>query len=411
MKQLILMLGWRILKGARHEQSISTMIKISFLGIAIGVFSMALVVSIMNGFEKVTHEKMQNIHPQLFIRSDGYPMNAYKLGSMFKKEFPEIAAYAPSDTQNVLLENNTTHAIDTVLVLRGIDPEREANVSALHTKLTQTLDNSKSFPKLLIDNQILIGKKLAQNLELDVGQTITLFYAHQKGKQKRSVSFDEVEVVVSGIFDTGIDEFDSNLVISSLEFLKEIFPKANPTEIGLRLDPNASEDKLIHDLNFRIGLDVLSWKQLYPALVSALQLEKYVMFFLLALITLVASMNIISLTFMQIIRKQKDMALLQALGLAPQQVAYIFYIVGFLLTSIASIVGLACAFFVGIFLDRYPFIELPDVYYVTKLPIRMSPLIFGSMFLLALFFTAIALWIPIRTLKKMKIANVLRFEA
>ena len=257
----------------------------------------------------------------------------------------------------------------------------------------------------------MIGKKLAQNLELDVGQTITLFYAHQKGKQKRSVSFDEVEVVVSGIFDTGIDEFDSNLVISSLEFLKEIFPKANPTEIGLRLDPNASEDKLIHDLNFRIGLDVLSWKQLYPALVSALQLEKYVMFFLLALITLVASMNIISLTFMQIIRKQKDMALLQALGLAPQQVAYIFYIVGFLLTSIASIVGLACAFFVGIFLDRYPFIELPDVYYVTKLPIRMSPLIFGSMFLLALFFTAIALWIPIRTLKKMKIANVLRFEA
>ncbi|HJM68462.1 MAG TPA: ABC transporter permease, partial [Candidatus Babeliales bacterium] len=147
MDQLTLMLGWRLLKGARHEQSISTMIKISFLGIAIGVFSLTLVVSIMSGFEKATHKTMQSIHPQLFVRSDGLPMNVSKLASVFKKEFPEISAYAPNDTQHVLLENDATKAIDTVAILRGIDPSKETQVSSLHTKLIKTL-NGKQFSKL-----------------------------------------------------------------------------------------------------------------------------------------------------------------------------------------------------------------------------------------------------------------------
>ncbi|HJM69160.1 MAG TPA: FtsX-like permease family protein, partial [Candidatus Babeliales bacterium] len=186
---------------------------------------------------------------------------------------------------------------------------------------------------------------------------------------------------------------------------------SKPTEIGLTLNSNTSEEKLAYDLSFRTGFDVLSWKQLYPALVSALYLEKYVMFFLLALVTLVASMNVISLMFMQIIRKQRDIALLQALGLEPKQLARIFYTMGFLLTTIASLVGLSLAYIVGILLDRYPFIKLPDVYYVTQLPIHLSLTVFASIFVLTLVFSFIALAIPIRTLKKINISNTLRFES
>ncbi len=410
MDQLTLMLGWRLLKGARHEQSISTMIKISFLGIAIGVFSLTLVVSIMSGFEKATHKTMQSIHPQLFVRSDGLPMNVSKLASVFKKEFPEISAYAPNDTQHVLLENDATKAIDTVAILRGIDPSKETQVSSLHTKLIKTL-NGKQFSKLLTENHILIGDKLANSLGLSVGDTTTLFYAHPRSQKRRTIAFDDTEARISGIFKTGIDEFDTNLIVSSLEFLQELFPNSKPTEIGLTLNSNTSEEKLAYDLSFRTGFDVLSWKQLYPALVSALYLEKYVMFFLLALVTLVASMNVISLMFMQIIRKQRDIALLQALGLEPKQLARIFYTMGFLLTTIASLVGLSLAYIVGILLDRYPFIKLPDVYYVTQLPIHLSLTVFASIFVLTLVFSFIALAIPIRTLKKINISNTLRFES
>lgn len=410
MDRLTLMLGWRLLKGARHEQSISIMIKISFVGIAIGVFALALVVSIMSGFEKITHETMQSIHPQLFVRSDGLAMNVPKLAAVFQKEFPEIVAYAPNDTQHVLLENNATKVIDTVVIMRGIDPNKEEQVSSLHTKLIKTLDGKK-FNKLLTNNHIIIGDKLADNLGLNIGNTITLFYAHPRSQKRRTVAFDDTQAIIVGIFKTGIDEFDANLIVSSLEFLQELFPDSKPTEIGITLAPNVSEENLIRDLSSRTGLDVLSWKQLYPALVAALHLEKYVMFFLLALVTLVASMNIISLMFMQIIRKQRDIALLQALGLEPKKLALVFYTMGFLLTTMASFVGLSLAYIVGLLLKWYPFIKLPDVYYVTQLPVHLSLIVFVSIFILALIFSFIALAIPIRTLKRINIAYTLRFES
>jgi len=139
-------------------------------------------------------------------------------------------------------------------------------------------------------------------------------------------------------------------------------------------------------------------------------LEKYVMFFILALIVLVASMSMISVLFMQMLSKRKDTAILQAMGMSLATIKRIFTIIGMTITTAATATGIMCAALAGYYLDKYPFIELPDVYYVTHLPVRMDPELFVLVFVCTLLLGFIATRIAIRTNKSRAISHVLRQE-
>jgi lipoprotein-releasing system permease protein len=149
---------------------------------------------------------------------------------------------------------------------------------------------------------------------------------------------------------------------------------------------------------------------LYPDLVSSLILEKYVMFFILALITLVATLNMISLLFMQIQHKLRDIAIMKTIGLANKPIRSIFLALGVTITLLASLSGLGCAAVAGYLLERYPFIKLPDVYYVSYLPARMDFELFVVVFCATLLLGFLATWIPAQRTKRINIAHVLRQE-
>ncbi|HML19332.1 MAG TPA: FtsX-like permease family protein, partial [Candidatus Dependentiae bacterium] len=217
--------------------------------------------------------------------------------------------------------------------------------------------------------------------------------------------------IVGGIFKTGIEEFDAGLIFSSTQLYSDMFNPQGADQISLKLSPQTDEPALIKKLHDRLGLEVYSWKDLYPALVSALKLEKYVMFFILALITLVASMNMISLLFMQIIQKRGDIAILKTMGMSNLQVQSIFIFMGFIISCVASLCGLAIAWLIGIIISRFPIITLPDVYYVSHLPIYLDYKVFIIIFTVVMLMSLIATWIPIRKIKNIHIADVLRFEA
>jgi lipoprotein-releasing system permease protein len=406
MKKITYMLAWRFLKGARHETSVSTMAIVSFCAITIGVFSLALVVSVMSGFEKTTHQQLQNIHPQLIVRSGGRTINAEKIQKLFTQEYPEVIAIAPTATQNILLQTTNTPSIDQALVLKAIDPEQETKVTNLEKKI---IAPRKPLQQLLVDNFVVIGQKLAHSLGLCIGQEVTIHYAITTKKGK--LAFEQEVARIGGTFSTGIEEFDTQLIFCSFDFFKKIFPSAGPTELGLRLSAQANEDRIKKNLRDRTCLDVYSWQDLYPALVSALKLEKYVMFFLLALVTLVACMTITSLLFMHIVNKRGTIAILLALGSSIKTVQQIFYEMGLLLTFFASTTGLVGAYIVGRLLQTYPFIKLPDVYYVSHLPISLDATNFVIIFILSHALSLIALWVAISRIKKISITNVLRFEA
>ncbi len=410
MKSLPLFLAWRYLRGAWQERNISTMVKVCFLGIFIGTFALALIAAVMNGFEKVTHEKMQGIHPNLMIRAYGDYLDIDKLGPVLDKN-PSIHMWAPNETKQVIIQNRDNTEISEVMVLKGIDPLRESQTTSLEKKLLHTnTEKPIQLINALEDNQILIGMKAAQNLGVVVGDTVNLLYNPNEPSSKK-ISLKSTSATVGGIFKTGIEELDNNVIFCALPFLYEIFPDAAVSQIGLKLTPGASEAAVVETLTATLGdLEIFSWKDLYPALVSALKLEKYVMFLILALITLVASMNIISLLFMQITQKRGDIAILQAMGCSPQTIRLVFLYMGLLISFCASLLGLVCATAACFFLDHYPFIELPDVYYVTHLPAKMEFSLFAIVFLVVLAISFLATWIPAQRIWRINIAHVLRFE-
>ena len=383
---------------------------ICFAGIFIGSFSLALITAIMNGFEVVIHEKMQGIHANLIIQSYRNGINMDVVSTILRKEFPQITAFSPMATHHILMRtHDQSEDTPIVAMIKGIDPKTEIMTSSLSKKIINP-SPALQFSQLFNGDQLVIGKQLAHNNQITVGDTIELLFIRDGQIRGKKIVFDTQSAVVSGIFDTGIDEFDNGVVYCSLPFLEKLLPNIGIEQINVTCTPQVDEHALIQRLHKRLGLEVYSWKDLYPSLVATLKLEKYVSFFILALILLVASMNIISLLFMQITQKRPDIALLRAIGMSHDSISSIFFIIGMTISCVASFFGLITALIASWLLQRYPFITLPDTYYVTQLPVAMNGEIIGAVFCVVILFSLFATWLPIQRIRSINISRVLRFE-
>ena len=385
------------------------MLGISFIGILIGTFSLTLTLAIMNGFEKVTHDQLQSIHSQIVIRAFGNPISMKSLAPVLEDEFPEIAAFSPSTMQQVIIQNPNTDDITTIVGLKGITAATEARINSLEQKIVQQNGKKLLLADVVQHKQLLLGKKLAESLDIDVGDEITLLFAPDEPRRKK-ISLTQKKARVGGFFKTGIEEFDTGLIFGDLAFVQELFPDAGITQVNVRLQPGVNEEQAVLALRNRLHIEVYHWKELYPALVSALKLEKYVMFFILALITLIASMNIISLLFMQINQKRADIAILRAMGMSSGVVKKIFVGMGMLITISASALGLFFATITCILLERYPFITLPDVYFVTHLPAHLEWQAILGVFVLVILLSLLSTWIPIKYTEDVSITQILRYD-
>lgn len=413
MKNISFFLARRYLLKTAYENNVSTMVLISFIGIMIGSCALALVTAITNGFQTVIYKKMQGIHSQMIIREQGKSIDFNALQTILKQEFKEVAHVSPTTIRHgIIHEKDTEQSRDIVAIIKAIDPEKEAFVNNFATTIIPEKGRKDlpSLNELITDNTVLIGEGIAQELNISIGDSFEMLFPEEKQISRKKVMFDSTEMVVGGFFKTGIEEFDSSLVVCSFDFFDSIFPDAGIEQVNLVLKKDASEYDVKNRLKRRTDLDVYSWKDLYPALISALMLEKYVSFFILALITLVASMNMISLIFMQITQKRADIAILKVLGATDTTIAKIFISIGMIITTCASITGIMIASLISMILEKYPFIELPDAYYVSHLPSDMTWKIVLTVFILVMTLGFIAILIPVRKIKELHIANVLRFE-
>ncbi|HSW74121.1 MAG TPA: FtsX-like permease family protein [Candidatus Limnocylindria bacterium] len=411
MSSLSFLLTWRYLYGTQQEKSISLMIKICFWGILIGTFSLALILSIMNGFEKITHAKLQGIHANIIVRAFGDPLNAPALEAVLKKEFPSVIAWSPTTTRQAIIQGPHHDDISNVVMVKGIDPTQEAATTHLQDKLTLQTSGTVTLADCLHNKSVIIGTGLAKRLQVNVGDPITLVYTTDEAMQGNKVAFQDHKAYVGGTFTTGVDEFDTNLVIVSLEFLHNLWPDVGIEELHIKIDPSASLEPTVTQLRDRLKLDVYSWKDLYPALVSALKLEKYAMFFILALVCLVASMNILSLAFMYITQKRGDIAILKTIGASDTVISTVFLLVSTGTALVGTIMGLVLALLAGWFLQTHPFIVLPDSYYVSQLPVVMEWHLFAGVFIFVMILSCLAAWIPVYQTRYIRIADVLRHEA
>lgn len=407
MNKLIWLLSWRYIKGIRTEKNISVMLITCFLAIFIGTFALALVASIMNGFERATCQKLRSIHSDIIIRAPaGQSFNFDKIQNVFKK-IAAISAASPSSYKQVILHKEGSDSVSNALFLKAIDPALEKETTTLSQHL---LDSSASLESLLKNNHIIIGNTLAQDLDVSVNDTINLLFIAEQNVSNHKIQLSNHRATIAGIFNTGVEEFDTGIVYGSFHLLHEIYPDHGIQQINIRLANDADETKIIDQLRKEFKLEAHSWKDYYKPLVHALKLEKYAMIVILSLIALVAIMNIISVIFMQIIKKRSDIALLLSMGMHHRAIVSLFIYIGLCVTSIASICGLSVAYAVGLLLEKYPFISLPDTYYTEYLPIHMEWWIFLGVFILMLIFSFLASYIPAANIKSLQTAHILRVE-
>lgn len=404
--------AWRYLWNKEKDSNISVMIKVCFFGILIGTFSLMLTLIITNGFEKAIHEKMRGINAQIIISSPGKKLDGDGIAAAIRQELgAEAIGISGSSIKQAILDDKKTQ---TVLFFKGIDPETENSVTSLATKITRPFPSDLQekvdiLPSLLPENHMIVGYKTAFQHQLTLGQKVKILIPEPTGKKR--LTLKSHFVTVAGIFKIGLEEYDQNLAFISLETFNTLFDDQGVDQVIVKLasDDESYEKSMITKLERRLPhLTIQTWKDLYPALVASLKLEKYVMFFVLALITLVASMNMISLLFMQIQHKRRDIAILKAMGLANSFIRSIFLQMGLTITISASLCGLGLAALAGYALERYPFIQLPDVYYISYLPAHMDLEIFVTVFIATLLIGFLATWFPTQRSTRINIAQVLR---
>jgi lipoprotein-releasing system permease protein len=357
-----------------------------------------LTLIIMSGFERVVSKKMQSINSDAIAYSLDGPLDYEEMKSA--NNLPTVKAVSGSSTRQVILSNQDKRSI---IMLKAVDPEAENQTSSIFEKIK----TNKEVPsKLLSKNRIILGHKVAQSLEFKVGDKVTLLVPEPKRKNK--ISLEEHDVTLSAFFDVGLEEYDNNMAYCSLETLYQMFEdEEGVDQLAISLNENASISSLRSELP---GLEIRSWQELYPALVSSLKLEKYVMFCLLALITLVASMNMVSLLFMQVQAKRGDIAILKVMGMSASEIKKIFVSIGLFISVVASTLGLIFSFVIGLFLQAYPIIKLPDVYYVSHLPAHMNVWQFLFVFCITLLISLVATLTPSSLAQKVNITSVLRQE-
>jgi lipoprotein-releasing system permease protein len=277
MNSLSLLLSWRYLVKTKQERSINTMIKICFLGIALGTFSLALVVAIMRGFEQATHEHMQGIHAHIIMQAYGNEQLDFDaIQHVLKNEFPEVVGISPTNQHYGIIQDGSGQ-LSMLVTLKAIDPIAESQTTSIETKLL----NKESLKKSVHTNRVAIGEKLAAKLHTSINNQFQLLFAPATQDWSKTIHLDSANLTVGGVFKTGIEEFDSSLILCTLEQAQELFPDAGITSVQLKLKNKTDESILIKKLKKRFELDCYSWKELYPALLAALKLEKYASFIII----------------------------------------------------------------------------------------------------------------------------------
>lgn len=406
MRKNFLHLAIRYLFTKHHEATIKLMIKICFIGILVATCCLALVISIMNGFEQATYQKMQSIYPDLIINMQDHQNNKENIQQLIMDPQLNIAHTAVQKYHQALLCNPELEHTPCMLVIHGIIPEDEIHVSNIATKIISPKESK--LEELVYDNQILIGARVAENLDLCVHDEIFILCTKEESLQL-CMNFSHHPAVVAGVFKTGIEELDSSMLLCHQTFFNTLFPQHPVDQIHIKLTKLKHESVTIKKLKETLKDDIYSWKDLYPTLLSALKLEKYAMFFILMLIVFVASMNIMSLISMYISQKKRDIAILLCFGMGQHAIKNIFLTMSIIIAAGASSIGLSIAWLIGLILQKYPCIKLPDnVYDSDYLPIQLELSVFCAIFILTIFISMIACWYATHHVSKIKIVETLK---
>jgi lipoprotein-releasing system permease protein len=364
-------LAIRYLKAKRKQAFISVITVISVVGVMMGVMALIVVLSVMNGFREDLMGKILGVNSPLVVLSYEGAFPNYDRVARETSSVEGVVATTPFIYSQVMVSGQGSVS---GAVLRGIDTSTAGQVIAIDRMIKrgslQSLDTlHDGLPA------IIMGKELAKMLAVQPGDTVTVLSPMGQltpvGRVPQSRRFK-----VTAIFDSGMYEYDATMVYISLKEAQDFIGLDNrATGVEAKVANIYKADQVSAAVTKKLGYPYWAkdWKQMNRSLVSALKLEKIAMFVILIMIVLVGALNIISTLVMVVMEKNKDVAILRAMGATQKSVMTVFMVQGLLVGVVGTLVGLASGLGLCQLLAKYKFIELPsDVYYISTLPVRVE---------------------------------------
>ena len=414
---LPLFIGLRYTRARRRNHFISFISTTSMAGVALGVWALITVMSVMNGFHADLRERILFVVSHVTISGQGGQLRDWRGVSRRAAEHSQVRAQAPFILgQGMLTRGGATAGV----LIRGVAPEREREVS-------QVLEHITEGEAALVPGEfeIILGATLARSLGVFVGDKVTL--VAPKGRVTPAGFLPRLKRFrVKGLFQIDMHQYDSGIALVHIEDAAKLFlPGGGGSDrvsgLRLKLADVDSAPRVRRDLAGALGggYAVRDWSMEHANFFRALEIEKRVVFIVLLLIIAVAAFNIVSTLVMAVTDKQADIAILRTLGMSPAGVMRVFVVQGVFIGVAGTIIGGALGVLTALNIETIiPALEnffntelFPvDVYVITDFPAQMRWSDVSRVIGAALAMSFLATLYPAWRASRVEPAEALRYE-
>jgi lipoprotein-releasing system permease protein len=379
--------GFRYLKSKKNSRFLSFITLISILGVAVGVTSMIVVLSVMDGFEAELKKRLMSsdLHVLITPTSEvagfdgGFVPKTALMGTEIPKILssdPDVVSFQPVIQTEAILR--TGRKVAGVLV-KGVTSER---LERLNPQIQES-----ATPQMLVENvdgqnirlpTVFVGKELAYELGVIPGDHITLISPTETEGPLAAVPRLK-RFAVEGIYGSGLPEQELHTVFATEGAVRSFLRRA---DVVSDWEVTVKDFESAPDLASRLQavapqFRVQDWIQLNSHLFASLRLERISMFIILAFIVIVASFNIVTTLTLMVLEKKKEISILKAMGARSSQVGAIFLAEGFFIGALGVGGGTVLGFLICVILKRYEIVHLPSIYYDRTLPVTFDPLYYA----------------------------------
>jgi len=409
-----LTVGLRYTRARRRNRFIGVNSAVSMIGIAVGVWALIVVLSVMNGFQKEVRTRILAVVSHLQIVADDNRLEDWRSVAKIAAQNPHVVGSAPFVQAQAMLSNGQGMRGAAV---RGILPAEEEKVADLARNMRAgSLDDLRPG-----EFGVVLGIDLARALGVTRGDKIALI-APQGIVTPAGVIPRLKQFTVAGIFEAGLVDADSSLALIHMQDAQTLYQMGTSVSgVRLKLDDLFAARTVAYELLNKLPRDVFAsdWTRSHANFFRAVEIEKRMMFLILALIVFVAAINIISTLAMAVVDKQADIAILRTLGAAPGSILQIFMVQGMVLGVVGTVAGVIVGIVTALNIDVIvPAIERAfnikflskDVYMIPDLPSDLQMADVVSIAVMALVLSFVATILPSLRAARVNPVEALRYE-
>jgi len=402
-------IAFRYLKTRKKDGFLNIISIFSFIGISLGVAVLIIVMSVMNGFRTELINKIVGFNAHVTVKPYDTPINIEKLNNNILKLISNDLIFS-NIGEAIVINKDYTKGI----VLRGYNNQDFTKLDIV--KKGNFIGNSKN----LIKNYISIGKELSFDLNLEVGDKISIMSS--AGIQTIIGNLPKQETfTVNSIFDSGLTDFDKNIAFINLNTLESFFnfeKKDRNLEIYLKNPSNIETIKSKVQEIFNNEF-VYTWSDMNSSLFSALKVERNVMFIILSLIIIVAAFNIISGLTILVKNKTREIAILKSIGVLNKSITKIFFLVGIIIGTSATLFGIFLGVIFSLYIENlrsflsniFNISLFPEeIYFLSTMPSEINPSSIFVISICSIIITILVSILPAIKASKLDPVKALKYE-